>query len=81
LHQQNFFLFLVVQNSGSFAPARPRKSFADCNFVPASGAKLSEIRTGGVAKLLSGGAKFVSNYKAPSSCPDVQNSSLLLLDI
>jgi hypothetical protein len=55
----NFFLFLVVQYSANFAPTCPRKSFADCKFVRGGGAKWTEFRTGGVAKLFSGGAKLV----------------------
>jgi hypothetical protein len=59
LHQRNFFLFLVVQYSANFARTCPRKSFADCTFVRGGGAELTEFRTGGDAKLLLGGPKFV----------------------
>jgi hypothetical protein len=50
----------------SFAPPCPRKSFADCKFVSEGGAKWSEFRPGGGAKLSPGGAKFVS--RAISDC-------------
>jgi hypothetical protein len=55
-----FFLFLVDRNSADFGPARPRKSFVAHQFVSGSGAKLSEFRPGGGAKLKlpPGGALF-----------------------
>jgi hypothetical protein len=55
----NFFLFLVGRNSSNFAPARSRKLFAGWRMGCRGGAKLSEFRSGGGAKLSSGGAKFV----------------------
>jgi hypothetical protein len=54
-----FFLFLVVRNSASFAPPCPRKMFADWWLECGSGAKLSEFRPGGGAKLPRVGAKLV----------------------
>ena len=52
-----FFSFLVRRNSGNFAPARPRKSFAARRLGHGSEAKLTEFRPGGGAKLSAGGAK------------------------
>jgi hypothetical protein len=60
LQQQNFFLFLVERNSANFAPLSPRKSFVAHRLVRGGGAKLTEFRSGGGAKLSPGGAKFVS---------------------
>jgi hypothetical protein len=78
LPHTNFFLFLVGRNSVSFAPACPRKSFVARRLLRWGGAKLSEFRPGGGAKLSPGGAKLVRNFAARAS--DVQNISLLLLD-
>jgi hypothetical protein len=53
-----FFFFHVVQNSTNFAPPCPRKSFVTHWLGRGGGAKLSEFRTGGGAKLSPGGAKL-----------------------
>jgi hypothetical protein len=54
-----FFLFLVGRNSANFAPRGERKLFAGWRLARGGGAKLSEFRPGGGAKLFPGGAKFV----------------------
>jgi hypothetical protein len=51
-----FFFFLVGRNWSNFAPPCPRKSFVDHWLVSEGGAKWSEFRPGGGAKLASGGA-------------------------
>jgi hypothetical protein len=56
---ENFFLFLVGRNSANLGPACPRKSFAGSWLACGGGAKLTEFRPGGGAKLHPGEAKFV----------------------
>jgi hypothetical protein len=73
-----FFFFLVGRNSANFASARPRKLFAGYRLVSGSGAKLSEFRLGGCAKLVPGGALFGQTLQGATS--DVQNCPHIQLD-
>jgi hypothetical protein len=50
----------VERNSANFAPLCPRKLFVAHRLARGGGAKLSEFRPGGGAKLFPGGAKFVA---------------------